>query len=138
MDRTTSGASRSGTRAWGATNERSRDIPITLGRRGCSARLALRLQHCAPLTAGRQNVHKTVHHLAHDHRPFASARLAGRNERYHQLPFLVGHIARIAQLAAVIARANSCSSTSVPPQNQATTLKITTDSLDSRTLRTDT
>jgi len=44
MDRTTSGASRSGTRAWGATNERSRDIPITLGRRGCSARLALRLQ----------------------------------------------------------------------------------------------
>ena len=59
---------------------------------------------CAPLTAGRQNVHKTVHHLAHDHRPFASARLAGRDERYHQLPFLVGHIARIAQLAAVIAR----------------------------------
>src|SRR6478736_2316769 len=60
---------------------------------------------CAPLTAGRQNVHKTVHHLAHDHRPFASARLAGRNERYNQLPFLVGHITRIAQLAAVIARA---------------------------------
>ena len=28
----------------GATNERSRDIPITLGRRGCSAGLALRLQ----------------------------------------------------------------------------------------------
>ena len=44
MDRTTSGASRSGTRAWGATNERSRDIPITLGRRGCSGGLALRLQ----------------------------------------------------------------------------------------------
>jgi hypothetical protein len=44
MDRATSGASRSGTRAWGATNERSRDIPITLGRRGCSTGLALRLQ----------------------------------------------------------------------------------------------
>jgi hypothetical protein len=60
---------------------------------------------CAPLTAGRQNVHKAGHHLAHDHRPFASARLAGRDQRYNQLPFLVGHIARIAQLAAVIARA---------------------------------
>ena len=75
---------------------------------------------CAPLTAGRQNVHKAVHHLAHDHRPFASARLAGRDERYHQLPFLVGHIARIAQLAAVIApaipaRPHRCPLESRPP-----------------------
>jgi hypothetical protein len=34
-----------------------------------------------PLTAGRQNVHKAVHYLAHDHRPFAPARLAGRDQR---------------------------------------------------------
>src|SRR4029079_6438344 len=37
--------------------------------------------------------------------PFASARLARRNQRYNQLPFLVGHITRIAQFAAVIPRA---------------------------------
>jgi hypothetical protein len=36
-------------------------------------------------------------------------------QRHNQLPFLVGHIARIAQLAPVITR-DSCSSTSVPPR----------------------
>jgi hypothetical protein len=56
----------------------------------------------APLTAGREDVHEAVHHLTHVHRPLASARLAGRDQRFDQSPFVVGQIARISQLAAVV------------------------------------
>src|SRR5450631_3722870 len=58
----------------------------------------------APLTAGRENVHETVHHLPHDHRALASASLARRDQRFDQSPFVVGQIARISQLAAVVDR----------------------------------
>src|SRR5271169_6647633 len=56
----------------------------------------------APLTAGRENVHEAVHHLTHDHRPLATASFAGRDQRFDQAPFVVGQIARISQLAAVV------------------------------------
>src|ERR1019366_6281306 len=56
----------------------------------------------APLTAGRENVHQAVHHLPHYYRPLASATLARRDQRFDQPPFVVGQIARISQLAAVI------------------------------------
>jgi hypothetical protein len=49
-----------------------------------------------PLTAGRQNVDEAVHHLTHHHSPLATAALARRNERFNQLPFGVGQIARIS------------------------------------------
>ena len=49
-----------------------------------------------PLTAGRQNVHEAVHHLTHHHGPLAPAALARWNERFNQLPFGVGQIARIS------------------------------------------
>ena len=58
-----------------------------------------------PLTAGAQNIHQPVDHLAHvDVTPVATA-LGRRNERLHERPFLVGHIARVAQSASVIAPA---------------------------------
>src|SRR5216684_14912 len=56
----------------------------------------------APLTAGRENVHQAVHHLPHDHRALATASLARRDQRFDQSPFVVGQIARISQLAAVV------------------------------------
>src|SRR5450432_3681225 len=56
----------------------------------------------APLTAGRENVHETVHHLPHDHRALASASLARPDQWFDQSPFVVGQIARISQLAAVV------------------------------------
>src|ERR1700751_6123722 len=56
----------------------------------------------APLTAGRENVHEAVHYLPHDHRALATASLARRDQRFDQSPFVVGQIARIAQLAAVV------------------------------------
>src|SRR6266436_8101672 len=59
----------------------------------------------APLTAGRENVHEAVHHLPHDHRALATASLAWRDQRLNQSPFVVGQIARISQLAAVVTAA---------------------------------
>src|SRR5882757_866340 len=56
----------------------------------------------APLTAGRENVHQAVHHLPHDHRALATASLARRDQWFDQSPFVVGQIARISQLAAVV------------------------------------
>src|SRR6266850_4910053 len=56
----------------------------------------------APLTAGRENVHETIHYLPHDHRALASAPLARRDQRFDQSPFVVGQVARISQLAAVV------------------------------------
>src|SRR5271163_4402856 len=56
----------------------------------------------APLTAGRENVHEAVHHLPHDHRALATASLAPRDQWLDQSPFVVGQIARISQLAAVV------------------------------------
>src|SRR6202171_4006028 len=56
----------------------------------------------APLTAGRENVHEAVYHLPHDHRALATASLAGRDQRFDQSPFIVGEIARISQIAAVV------------------------------------
>src|SRR5229473_5851362 len=56
----------------------------------------------APLTAGRENVHEAVYHLPHDHRALTTASLARRDQRFDQSPFVVGQIARISQLAAVV------------------------------------
>ena len=48
-----------------------------------------------------------------------STALGRRNERLHKRPFLVRHIARIAQSASVIASAIFCSSTSATPPNES-------------------
>src|SRR5271167_4917496 len=60
------------------------------------------LRDRTPLTAGRENVHQAVHHLPHDHCALATASLARRDQRFDQPPFVVGQIARISQLAAVV------------------------------------
>ena len=59
----------------------------------------------APLAAGAQNVHHAVDHLAHVDAPFAAAPLGGRDKRLDMRPFLIGQVAWIAQLVAVVAGA---------------------------------
>ena len=67
---------------------------------------------------------EAVHHLTHRHGPLAAAALARRNQRFNQLPFGVGQIARISQLAAVVALSDSSPSTWVTPlSNQVTPLE---------------
>jgi len=56
----------------------------------------------SPLTARTQNVHQPIDHVAHDNRPLAAATLAGRNQRFDKRPLIVGQIARITQLVAVV------------------------------------
>src|SRR5262249_13833026 len=63
------------------------------------------LRDRTPLTAGRENIHEPVHDLAHDHRALVATWLARRDQGLDPLPLVVGQIARIAQLAAVIAGA---------------------------------
>lgn len=58
-----------------------------------------------PLTTGGENVHEAVHNLAHDHCALVAAALAWRDQRFDQFPFVVGEVAGIAQMAAVIPRA---------------------------------
>ena len=62
------------------------------------------LGQIAPLAAGAQDVHHPVDHLAQVDPPLAATRLAGRKERLDQRPFLVGQIARIAQMVSVVSR----------------------------------
>ena len=63
------------------------------------------LRDRAPLTAGGQNVHERVHHLANIDSALVAAALGRRNQRLDQLPFFVGQIAWIAQTIAVISPA---------------------------------
>src|SRR3974390_3380171 len=61
------------------------------------------LGDCPPLAAGAQDGHQAVDDLAQFPRPPVAATLGRRNERLRQRPFLVGQIARITQLAAIVA-----------------------------------
>src|SRR5207244_12817845 len=79
-----------------------------------------------------------VHHLPHDHRPLATAGLALRDQRFDQSPFLVGQIARISQLAAVVTGAVLARPQQWPLLESGHYSSITGDSYDSSTLRTDT
>ena len=58
-----------------------------------------------PLTTGGENIHEAVHNLAQDHCAFVAAAPAWRDQRLDQFPFVVGEVAGIAQMAAVISRA---------------------------------
>src|SRR5262249_20165188 len=63
------------------------------------------LRDRTPLTAGRENIHEPIHDLAHDYRALVATWLAPRDQGLDPLPLVVGQIAQIAQLAAVIAGA---------------------------------
>ena len=107
----------------------------------------------APLAAGAQYVHHTIDHLAHVDAPLAATPLGGRNKGFRLDPFLVGQIARIAQLVAVVTGTVSGGPHGAPhetnrchPENhmwfgqfkRLIRLIRLTDSSDSHCLRTDT
>src|SRR5271169_2559280 len=58
----------------------------------------------APLAAGAQDVHDAVHDRAHVRSPLAAAALGGRNQRLDIRPFVIGQVARISQMIAVVLR----------------------------------
>ena len=72
------------------------------------------------LTTGGENVHEPVHDLAHDHCALVAAAFA--DQRFDQFPFVLGEVAGMAQMAAVIPRAIFHSSTSAAAPKQATSL----------------
>ena len=66
------------------------------------------LRDRAPLTTRGQNVHERVHDLADIDRALVATAFGWPNQRLHELPFLVGQVARIAQTIAVITPAILC------------------------------
>jgi hypothetical protein len=60
------------------------------------------LRDRAPLATGAQHIHQAVHPLTHVHRPLVTASPGTRDLGLCQVPFRIGQVAGIAQLAAVI------------------------------------
>lgn len=60
------------------------------------------LRDRSPLAAGREHIHQPVDHLAQVDAALAAARLARRDQRLDQRPFLVRQVARIPQVVAVV------------------------------------
>jgi hypothetical protein len=63
------------------------------------------LANCSPLTPSAEDVHQTIDDLPHVDRAFVASSLSRRDQRSSKRPFVVGQIARLAKLAAVIAAA---------------------------------
>ena len=63
------------------------------------------LRQRRPLAAGAENVHHPVDHFTHHHRALVAAAFGGRDQRRDQRPFRVRQVARVPQLASVIATA---------------------------------
>ena len=76
-----------------------------------------------PLTTGGENIHEAIHNLAHDHCAFVAAAPAWRDQRFDQLPFVVGEVAGIAQWLRSYRCAISFVHIGGPVQNQATSLE---------------
>ena len=104
----------------------------------------------APLAAGAEQVHHAVNHLADIDAPFAAAGLTRRDQRLEMRPLLIGQIARIEQLVAVVTGAVFISPRGPPREwgqhprgnhNRSSQFKGVnrlTNSSDPRSLRTDT
>ena len=63
------------------------------------------LRKVAPLAAGAQDVHHSVHHRAHVLLALAAARLRRRNERFDKRPLVIRQVARVAQMITIVFRA---------------------------------
>src|SRR5467141_2994323 len=92
----------------------------------------------APLAAGAQDIHDAVHDRAHVRSPLAAAAFSGRNQRLDMRPFRIRQIARISQVIAVVLRSVLVRPHGAPSSNQRRPHRITSDSNESRSLRTDT
>jgi hypothetical protein len=95
------------------------------------------LRHRAPLTSGAQHIHQAVQHLTDIDSPPVATSFGARDLRLGHTPLLVGQVAWVAQLAAIIAR-GSRQSTSAAPANRGDRDGIRTDSSDSTCSWTDT
>ena len=91
-----------------------------------------------PLAAGAQDVHHPVQHRSYVHRPFVAAALRQWDQRADDRPFLVGQIARVAQLAAVVSWPVLGRPHGRPSSRTRRRGPITTDSDQSVCSRTDT
>ncbi len=55
-----------------------------------------------PLAAGAQDVHQAVHHFADINAPLAATTLGRRDQWRNMRPFIIRHVTRVTQFAAII------------------------------------
>ena len=96
------------------------------------------LRDRTPLTAGAQHIHQAVHDLTDVHSPLVAASLGARDLHLGQRPFLIGQVAGVTQLTAVIPGAVLDSPHRAAPANRGSQDGIITDSQDSTCSWTDT
>ena len=86
----------------------------------------------APLATGAQDIHHAVDHLAHVDPPLAAAPLGRGDQRLDMRPFLIGQVARIAQLVTVVAGAVLGSPHEAPRERNRHPERITSEFHPSR------
>src|SRR5437588_9725123 len=103
----------------------------------CAARRKI-LRKVAPLAASAQDIHNSIHDLAHVCSPLAAAALRWWNERFDTRPLVIRQVARVSQVIAIVFRSvllrphrRSLRESARPPCN-------TTVSNDSTIFKTDT
>src|SRR5262249_29791983 len=106
------------------------------------------LGQIAPLAAGAQHIHHTVHHFSHHHRAVAPTMFGWWDLRLDQRPLLIGQVRWVAQLVAVVAgavlgRPHPAPLAKQAPWTESQVIRAAqaqpaTDSNDSHSFRTDT
>src|SRR5207249_4945407 len=69
----------------------------------CAARRKI-LRKVAPLAASAQDIHNSIHDLAHVCSPLAAAALRWWNERFDKRPLVIRQVARVSQVIAIVFR----------------------------------
>src|SRR5271155_472448 len=91
-----------------------------------------------PLAAGAQDIHHAIHDRQHVRPPLAAAAFGGRDQRLDIHPFVIGQVARISQLIAVVLRSVLVCPQRRPLLESSRALPNPSDSKESRSRRTDT
>src|SRR4029077_3717298 len=91
-----------------------------------------------PLAAGAQDVHHAVHDGPNVDQPLTAAASRGRDQRLDICPFVISQVARISQVIAVVLRPVLVRPQWKPLLESRWAPSNTSDSKDSRSLRTDT
>ena len=71
-----------------------------------------------PLAAGAQDIHHAIHDRPHVRPPLAAAAFSRRDQRLDIRPFVIGQVARISQLIAVVLRSVLVCPQRSPSSNQ--------------------
>src|SRR5271168_2514827 len=94
--------------------------------------------YCSMVFHSAQDIHHAIHDRPHVRPPLAAAAFGGRDQRLDIRPFVIGQVARISQLIAVVLRSVLVCPQRRPLLESSRALSNPSDSKESRSRRTDT